>query len=119
MVVDDNRPALRLWQSELRLSMMVEAPTAPVDAPVAVWITVFHDRPRSHFGTGRNQDRVRDSAPLLPASGRDLDKVARAVLDVGTGVWWSDDRRVIELRVTRVFAAQGCERTEVRGEEQG
>lgn len=66
-------------------------------------------RPRSHYGTGRNADELRPSAPTYPAGMPDLDKLVRAVFDAVTdaGVVWSDDAQVVRLTGSKRYADGG------------
>jgi len=74
------------------------------DNPLAVQLAFFLPRPKSHYGTGRNSDRLKDSAPLYPAVTPDADKLARAVLDGITGVVFADDKTVVDLKVRKLYA---------------
>ena len=105
-LVYDADPRLKVWRSQMQGEMAQTAPETPVDGPCKVGIQVWVLRPRSHYGTGKNADRLKESAPPFPRSGRDLDKCARAVLDAGSGIWWRDDAQVAELHVLRFYARQ-------------
>lgn len=52
--------------------------------PVEVYVRFSFPRPRSHYGTGRNVGRIKDSAPQFHAVAPDLDKLQRALGDVLT-----------------------------------
>ena len=60
--------------------------------PVRVQLIAVFPRPKSHYGTGRNADLLKDSAPSFHCQKPDADKLARAVLDALTiaGVWRDD-----------------------------
>ncbi len=119
IVLDANDAGLRSWQQQVTLEMRRVRPVVPWDCAVSVSIVVYVDRPRSHFGTGRNAGKLKDNAPYCPASGRDLDKVARALLDCGKNAgWYTDDQRVSDLVVIRRYAREGACVT-VRCEEAG
>ena len=54
------------------------------------------ERPKSHFGTGKNADKVKQSAPVFPATMPDIDKLMRAILDGLTDAQvWLDDGQVV------------------------
>jgi Holliday junction resolvase RusA-like endonuclease len=55
--------------------------TAPEGQPLEVMLTWSLKRPNDHYGTGRNADRLKDSAPIYPTTRPDVDKLTRAVLD--------------------------------------
>ncbi len=69
------------------------------DQPVVVHITFFIKRPKSHFGTGGNEGRLRSSAPKHPVtkSTGDIDNLVKAVLDEMNGVIFTDDAQVLHL----------------------
>ena len=71
-------------------------------APVYVQLDFYLSRPKSHYGTGRNAQKIKESAPSWP--GRpDVDKLARAVLDALTGLVIADDSTVVELRAGKSY----------------
>ena len=55
-------------------------------------------RPKSHFGTGRNAGKLKKSAPRCHVVKPDLSKLVRAVEDALTGIIWRDDSQVIDYR---------------------
>lgn len=89
-----------------------------LQGPVAVACAFEVARPLAHFGTGRNADVLKDSAPprwvITPT---DVDKMLRLVCDALTiaGVI-RDDAQVALIRGTKEYAAtrDAVGRTEVR-----
>lgn len=71
--------------------------------PVAVTIIEYRVRPQSHFGTGRNAEVLKASAPAKPITAPDTDKVARRVLDALIGVAFLDDAQVGPLYTDKLF----------------
>lgn len=105
MMLDDNAAGLRAWENVALDRMEMVGPEEPFPGPCAVEIVVRVRRPRCHYGTGRNANRLRAGRPFYPASGRDVDKVARAALDVVVRAGWiHDDRQVYDLHITRLYA---------------
>lgn len=79
------------------------------DEAVEVEATFVLKRPGTHYGTGRNAGKVKNSAPNLPTGKKlDIDKLSRALLDALTGVAYVDDGQVTRLNVNKAY-----------GEEQG
>jgi len=116
VVTEDTRGnrGYRSWRQSVSLEMLQDAPQTPVDGPVAVSLRIYVPRPKAHFGTGANSAKLKPTAPERPATGIDVDKILRAVLDAGTGIWWKDDKRVAEIeRLARLYADDGPERIEV------
>jgi crossover junction endodeoxyribonuclease RusA len=88
-VVDARQKKLKPWRQ-----IIVDAATeymrahpldCPMDGPLVLSVQFRFNRPASHYGTGRNADRLRPSAPEWPDAVRkgegDLSKLVRAVED--------------------------------------
>lgn len=78
----------------------------PVTGPVVVWLVGFLPRPKSHFGTGRNASKLKPSAPAVPATKPDLDKLARLVGDslTNAGVL-RDDAQIVTWHAHKRYAS--------------
>lgn len=75
--------------------------TGPVSVDVLFWLP----RPKSHYGSGRNAAKLKESAPRYHASQPDLDKLARAVLDaVVQGGAIRDDSQIAVLHAEKFYA---------------
>ncbi len=64
------------------------------------------DRPKSHFGTGKNAKIFKKSAPAVLHCPRtpDNDKVLRAILDALTGYAWKDDKQVVMCQCRKCWS---------------
>jgi Holliday junction resolvase RusA-like endonuclease len=96
---------LRSWRqdvaSQARVAMEGASPyIEPVDVRLMFWLP----RPQGHFGTGRNSERLKPTAPIAPAVHPDLDKLARAVLDALTGIVFRDDKQVVGMTLSKLYA---------------
>jgi len=60
-------------------------------------------RPKSHYGTGRNENTLKPRAPKHHAQKPDLSKLVRAIEDALTGVVFRDDSQVCALRSDKVW----------------
>ena len=82
-----------------------EAGATPAAKGEAVDISVVFtfSRPKSHYGTGRNAERLKPSAPARPTTRKqgDLDKLLRALLDGLDGVAYEDDSQVASIRCAK------------------
>jgi len=95
------------WRWELataaRLAMNAAGLTEPYWQPVYISLNFASHRPSSHYGTGRNAQTLKPSAPDFPAKVPDIDKLTRAVLDSMTSIVWVDDAQVVRLHATKGF----------------
>jgi Holliday junction resolvase RusA-like endonuclease len=64
--------------------------------PLILTLWFYRERPKGHYGSGRNAGRLKDSAPLRPTTLPDNVKLARAVEDALTGVIWKDDAQICD-----------------------
>ena len=107
-VRDANDKTLRPWRAEVAgtvATTMAENHWTTLDGPIEVELTFLHPRIASHYGTGRNQGRLKPSAPHWKATAPDIDKLTRAVLDALTAAAAiRDDARVARLVVEDQWA---------------
>ena len=78
------------------------------EVPVRVDMVFVLPRPKSHFGTGRNAGKLKQSAPTYPKSRPDIDNYCKWVLDCinGTGGVWKDDSQVVSMSATKIYGEQ-------------
>lgn len=82
-----------------------EAGAHIVGGPVHVEATFVFPRPKAHFGTGKNGETLKPSAPYSVVTKPDADKLLRSLLDALTGVCFVDDSQVVEVCVSKVYIA--------------
>lgn len=85
----------------------------PLDGPLLLEITFWVSRPKGHYGTGRNADKVKPGAPWAPTVKPDLLKLARAVEDALTGIVYRDDAQITAETLQKAYTT-GQPRTEIR-----
>lgn len=74
--------------------------------PIGAEVTFSFPRPRSHYGTGRNTDRLKPSAPTHPTGHQlgDLDKLARNIADaIQDAGLVADDSQIVELTARKTY----------------
>ncbi len=73
--------------------------------PVELAITFFMQRPKAHYGTGRNAGVLKTTAPSYVDKMPDLSKLVRATEDALTEARvWGDDAQVARLVVEKRYA---------------
>lgn len=112
-----DRKAKGQWRADIRAAAHlalaalpdVEAAAWPADGPVRVTFTFHRERPKGHYGTGRNAGVLKASAPRWPVARPDVLKTARAVEDALTSKpgppWavWADDARIVVELLVKVY----------------
>lgn len=82
----------------------------PIGGALEVTLHFSLPRPKNHYGTGRNANKLKPSAPTYPSGKPDVDKLCRAVLDGLTeGGAWRDDAQVTFLTAGKYWGQPGCE----------
>jgi len=80
------------------------APEKLIDQAIRVDTTFYMPRPKNHYGTGRNSDKLKDSAPQFHIKKPDRDNLDKLVLDALTGAIWTDDSIVCKGFIEKVYA---------------
>lgn len=84
VMIEDN-PRLKSWRRDAILCLLSAAEGFKFGrVPIEVTATFRYARPKSHYGTGRNSDRLKPSAPSYKTSPSDCDKLCRALGDAAT-----------------------------------
>lgn len=106
VLVEDNLDT-KPWRAELVRVFRHATQRGVTRQPIRVELTSTLERPRSHYGTGRNAARVKPSAPTYPTTHGtgDVDKLARLVLDALEDVAiLSNDAQVVEVLSRKCYA---------------
>lgn len=101
-LIDVKQAALRSWRDIVMHSFHRQPPIET--GPVAVMLDFYLPRPKAHYGTGRNAQKLRQGAPGMPSGKPDIDKLTRAVLDAMTGVAFHDDSQVCFIMASKNYA---------------
>ncbi len=101
----DSNPNTKAWAGVVSHAAAVAGVALGNGESVRVSAEFFFARPKSHYGSGRNADKLKASAPARPTSKSvgDIDKLARAVLDALTGVAYKDDSQVTCLSASKFY----------------
>lgn len=110
-VVDANRKS-EPWKAMVAQEAGEQYREPVLTIPLVVEFVFYVVRPKGHFGTGRNEGIVKDSAPAYPSKKPDVLKLARGVEDALTGVVWADDAQIVDERVAKRYGDQA--RVEIR-----
>lgn len=95
--VADANPEAKTWKMMVAAAAR-EAYDGPLlTGPLQVTMLFTQRRPKCHYGTGRNANILKPSAPLLPIVKPDVLKLARPVEDAMNGFPWRDDSQTTDL----------------------
>jgi crossover junction endodeoxyribonuclease RusA len=107
MVVDacaQNKP----WRSDVKaFAQEAHKNGPPLQGALKLSIVFFMARPKGHFGTGRNSDKLKDSAPQYPTGKPDSTKLTRSCEDALNGVLWKDDSQIVTQSISKRYTIDG------------
>ena len=104
------------WRNDVMSAAAAAHRGAPITGPVKLEIVFLFPRPKSHFGTGRNADKLKASAPVhcISRAHGDTSKLIRSTEDAisassGYPVI-EDDSQVVKLSCEKryVTGTEGC-----------
>lgn len=117
-LVDVNHGRLRDWRALVAAAITDASPVIHSGA-IFVKLDFYLPRPQGHYGTGRNAETLKPSAPLVPTTKPDLDKLVRACLDAMTGMAFRDDSQVAALLARKWYADDRPPGVHIEIEERG
>jgi Holliday junction resolvase RusA-like endonuclease len=106
----DTNPRSADWMASVRAIAAEHYSGDLLTGPVHLSVRFYLARPKCHFGTGKNAQVLKSSAPPEHIQKPDLDKLLRCVQDALKGVVWRDDCQVVCYFDTRKFWTTSQER---------
>jgi crossover junction endodeoxyribonuclease RusA len=98
-VIDDAKGGAQ-WRAAVSLAAQDEFQAPPSAAPLALCLTFFRLRPKSHYTkSGKLKGKVED----YPTKKPDSTKLLRAVEDALTAIVWIDDAQIVDTHVYKRF----------------
>lgn len=94
-----------LWEIKQQISPHFK----PFEGPLRLTLIYVVKRPKAHFGTGKNANKIKPSAPIHCTNNKDLDNYIKFTLDCLNGVAFKDDRQVVEIKAKKVYCGPGEE----------
>ncbi len=86
------------WKGRIAMEAVGYRPESPHLGAVSIELTFRMPRPKSHFGTGKNNGKLKDSSPFKHLSKPDIDNLEKAVLDELTMLgFWRDDSQITDM----------------------
>jgi Holliday junction resolvase RusA-like endonuclease len=108
VIVDDckrNKP----WRESVKWAaleaMKTGGLTRPLSGPLRVTFRFLVNRPKGHFGSGKNAAVLKLSAPLFPTTKPDVLKLSRSTEDALTGIAYEDDSQIVTEILHKRFVA--------------
>lgn len=91
----ESNPRTRPWRAAVTAEAAIAMKKRPfLDKPVMLSAVFFFPRPKHHFGSGKKESVLKESAPTYHATKPDADKLLRAIGDSLSGVVFRDDSHI-------------------------
>lgn len=109
VILVESSAKVRPWRQDVKAAALDAIASIPgfqaLGGPLEVTIEFRLPRPGYHYGTGRNSNQLKPTAPTYVDKKPDLDKVERSTLDALTeaGVF-RDDAQVAVFPTSKVYA---------------
>lgn len=104
VIITHDNPKTKDWMQSVKWFAMKAADRMVLETgPVKLSLLFLADRPKAHFGSGRNEGVLKDSSPAEKITMPDLTKLTRAVEDSLKLVVWKDDSQVVSQRTDKRF----------------
>jgi Holliday junction resolvase RusA-like endonuclease len=92
------------WKSCISASAKAHIPEQPITGPVQVDCTFYLPRPKGHYGTGKNEGKLKESAPMFHTCAPDVDNALKVIFDVLTYLrFWLDDTQVVKTWSEKLY----------------
>ncbi len=85
-----------------------------IKGPIYVESIFCFKRPKSHFGTGKNSELLKKSAPKYHITKPDIDNLEKFLFDSLTGYLWKDDSQIIQSESYKYYSNDKTEYTMVK-----
>tara|TARA_Y100001963_G_scaffold60044_1_gene83896 strand:+ start:466 stop:915 length:450 start_codon:yes stop_codon:yes gene_type:complete len=112
-IMIENSKRVKPWRNDVKDAALEHYQGEVIDGPVEIEIIFMFARPKSHYGTGKNSNKLKASAPVFVTSkGRgDIEKLERATYDAlsqsSGGTVIRDDSLVVLNRNTKRYCIEG------------
>lgn len=93
------------WRERIAVALLASRPAEPLLCPVALWLTFYLRRPKSHL---LSKGGLCKGAPLMPVGKPDIDNLVKAVQDELTQLSvWRDDSQLVQLTARKLYCLDG------------
>lgn len=75
------------------------APKLPIEGAISMSVEYYFDRPKGHYGTGRNSGKLKESAPKVHIKMPDIDNCLKFIMDAlqSSKRFFNNDSQINEI----------------------
>ena len=87
---------------------------APMEGALEVNMIFVFERPKSHFGTGRNEGVLKKTAPKFHTKKPDIDNLEKFAADCLNKLAWKDDSQIIISKTMKLYGQVAKTKIEIK-----
>lgn len=87
----------------LKKAIDLYPPKELFEGSLIVTLLFVFSRPKSHYGTGRNKDILKGSAPKWHTTRKDIDNLQKFVFDAFNGHYYVDDCQIVSVSANKIY----------------
>ena len=112
-IMIENSKRVKPWRQDVKEAALISYKDEIIDEAVEIEIIFMFTRPKSHYRTGKNSNKLKTSAPVFVTSKGcgDLEKLERATYDAlsesSGGTILKDDSLVVKNRNMKRYCIEG------------
>lgn len=93
------------WRDSVVAAFLDAYPDAkPIRGPIHLDITFYLPRPKGHYGTGKNAEVLKATAPTFHLIKPDATKLTRSTEDALTKYAWLDDAEIALQTIRKIYS---------------
>lgn len=81
----------------------LQLPSTQMTLPIRCTLKFYSSRPKSHYRSGRYSDQLKPSAPKFNTSRKDVDNMAKFILDALNAKLYVDDCQIVMLNCEKHY----------------
>lgn len=91
-------------KADFLVQALASKPDKPLEGALILHVTCHFQRPKSHYGTGKNAEVLKKSAPEYHTGTPDVDNLIKFVGDALNGIFWKDDSQIAMVVGVKAYA---------------
>ena len=90
-------------KNKIKLLSAQYMPDEPFENEIYLYIKFYMKRPKSHYGTGKNSNIIKSSAPETHIKKPDLSNMIKLIEDSFNGMFYKDDSQITHLTAVKEY----------------
>lgn len=96
-------PSKKDKKTFLYAALSEHMPDKPIEGPIELNVVFYMSRPKNHYGTGKNSDKLKSWAPQWHTVRPDLDNCLKMLMDSFNETYWKDDSQICNITAKKIY----------------